>query len=211
MTEVTMKLISETLKDGDQLTCDGQHIALFVISGGLSVAGHPVAAGDGIHVDGSTDDIVSANAETEVLQFIVDPDSSAGTPSANGRLICEASFELPQGGQFLRLDQVAFPPGASAYRHVHPGAGIRFLTKGTLDIQSDHGVEQMAAGIAWFEDANSPVKATASHSRPTAFVRGMVLPIDFLGKPTITYLNPSDGAKPKLQTNTRFFDQQIEF
>ena len=115
-----------------------------------------------------------------------------------------------EGKVFLRLDQINFPPGACAYRHIHPGAGIRYLTCGELEIQSDHGSESMAAGSAWFEDANSPVKAVASQTEPTAFVRAMVLPVEYFGKPTINYLDRADDNKPKLQTNTRFFDQPID-
>lgn len=111
----------------------------------------------------------------------------------------------------MRMDQVSFPIGARAYRHVHPGPGIRYLTEGELAVQSDHGTEQMETGKAWFEDANSPVRATASQLQSTAFVRTMVLPIEYLGKPTITYLNSEDDDKPRLQTNTRFFDQPIDF
>lgn len=68
----------------------------------------------------------------------------------------------------------------------------------------------MTVGDAWFEASNSPVRATASDKEPTAFVRAMVLPLEFLGKPTITYLNAEDDDKPRLQTNTRYFDKVID-
>ncbi|MEP0944313.1 MAG: hypothetical protein ABJH63_08760 [Rhizobiaceae bacterium] len=211
MADFTMKLISETLKQGEQLGCLGRHSAVFVLSGNLSLPDESIAAGQGGYLDGSANPAVVAKSESKFLRFVVDPDPGVGSPSANGQTILESQFEPLLGAQFLRLDQVAFPPGARAYRHVHPGAGIRYLTKGALEIQSDHGVELMSAETAWFEDANSAVQATASADQSSAFVRAMVLPIEYLGKPTITYLNRSDDDKPRLQTNTRFFDQQIEF
>ncbi len=69
----------------------------------------------------------------------------------------------------------------------------------------------METGQAWFEDAYSPVKAIAAPEGVTEFIRVMVLPAEFAGKPTIKLLNPDDEAKPKLQTNYRYFDQPLTF
>ncbi|MEP1206104.1 MAG: hypothetical protein ABJL64_00090 [Rhizobiaceae bacterium] len=206
-----MKLIIENLHKEQKLECDGRHNALYVSSGRLSVAGKSIAAGEGIYVGEYTDNPVNLQEESNIVRFVVDQDPKAGRPTADGQIVLESRFELAPGDQFLRLDQIDFPPGACAYRHVHPGAGIRFLTQGVLDIESDHGVEQMSIGSAWFEDTNAPVRATASQSQATAFVRAMVLPIEYLGKRTITYLDPSDDDKPRMQTNSRFFDQPVEF
>lgn len=86
---------------------------------------------------------------------------------------------------------------------------MRYLVRGGLEIKSDHSAERMGNGNAWFEDANSPVKATASTTQSSLFIRAMVLPIEFEGKPTIKFLNPEDIDKPKVQTNHRFFDQRV--
>lgn len=211
MAKITMKLITETLTQGAQLECSGRHNAVFVLSGSLSLQDQSIAEGQGSYLDGSSNPAVVAISDSKILRFVLDPDPIVSASSTNGQTILESQFDSLQGAQFLRLDQVAFPPSARAYRHVHPGAGIRYLTKGALEIQSDHGVELMSAETAWFEDANSAVRATASADQPSAFVRAMVLPIKYLGKPTIIYLDRSDDDKPRLQTNTRFFDQQIEF
>jgi hypothetical protein len=77
-----------------------------------------------------------------------------------------------------------------------------------LEFQSDHHVETMNVHNSWFKDANSPVKATAGDA-PTAFIRAMILPPEFDGKPTLAILDPEDQTKPRLQTNRRFFDQRI--
>jgi quercetin dioxygenase-like cupin family protein len=100
-----------------------------------------------------------------------------------------------------RLDRVDFPPGGVAYRHVHPGPGIRYLLHGELTI--DRGdAHTYGAGEAWFEGADDPVLATASTSEDTAFVRLLLLPGEWAGRRTIRYVDPADEGKPRLQQAT---------
>jgi hypothetical protein len=108
----------------------------------------------------------------------------------------------------LRCDRIDFPPGGVAYRHVHPGPGIRYLLFGTLAIDA-HG-RTFGPGEAWFEGAEFPVLATASETEDTAFVRVLLLPREWEGKRTIRYLDPADEEKPKLQRPTVFLEQPIE-
>ena len=111
--------------------------------------------------------------------------------------------ELRDGEWIARLDRVDFPPGSVAYRHVHPGPGIRYLLAGELTIDRGDGEPRAyRAGEAWFEGADDPVLATASPSEETAFVRLLVLPAEWAGKRTIRYLDPADEEKPKLQRAT---------
>lgn len=110
----------------------------------------------------------------------------------------------------LRLDQVDFPPAAVAWRHTHPGAGIRYLVQGRLQVEGDHATQQIEAGQAWFEDADSPVRATADSAAATSFVRLMVLPPEYEGKPTLNILSADDAKKPRLQSNTRYLDELID-
>ena len=103
-------------------------------------------------------------------------------------------------GWIARLDRVDFPPGGIAYRHVHPGPGIRRILHGELTIERE-GAESATyrAGEAWFEGADDPVLATASATADTAFVRVMLLTADWAGRRTIRYLDPADEDKPRLQ------------
>jgi hypothetical protein len=48
------------------------------------------------------------------------------------------------------------------------------------------------------------VFAAASETEPTAFVRVLVLPVEWEGKRTITYVDAADAEKPKLQ-NARVY------
>jgi quercetin dioxygenase-like cupin family protein len=138
------------------------------------------------------------------------------------RLVWELLDELPRdalaaedvdlgdGPWIARLDRVEFPPGGVAYRHVHPGPGIRYLLRGTLTIERETGARTFRAGDAWFEGADDPVVATASATGPTAFVRVLLLPAEWAGKRTIRYLDPADDAKPKLQRAQILLEEPIE-
>ena len=106
-----------------------------------------------------------------------------------------------QTGWIARLDRVDFPPGGIAYRHVHPGPGIRRILHGELTVDRDDGEPPCPyrAGEAWFEGADDPVLATASATQDTAFVRVLLLPAEWAGRRTIRYLDPADEDKPRLQ------------
>jgi hypothetical protein len=105
----------------------------------------------------------------------------------------------PATDWLVRCDRVDFPPGGIAYRHVHPGPGIRRLLFGELTIESDEGTRTYGTGGAWFEAPEYPVLATASATESTAFVRALLLPEQWAGKRTIRYLDRADEDKPKLQ------------
>jgi hypothetical protein len=114
-----------------------------------------------------------------------------------------AEVDVPSEGWIARLDRVDFPPGGVAYRHVHPGPGIRRLLHGELTIdRSDGAPRRYTAADAWFEDADDPVLAVASDLESTAFVRVLLLPGEWAGKRTIRYVDPADEEKPRLQTAT---------
>lgn len=196
-----MHLSKRHLNMGDALALGAGHHGVFVSAGQVDLAGQPLTEGSGAYARG---DRLTATVASMILDYWVTPDAS---PPPNA--IRSDSFDWPEGAPgFLRLDQVCFPPEAQAYRHTHPGPGIRCLIQGTLNIRSDDHSERMQPGSAWFEEADSPVTATAGPEE-TAFVRAMILPIAYLGKPTLTILDPADLTRPRLQSNTRFFDQPV--
>jgi len=122
-----------------------------------------------------------------------------------------APVELDRATQWLlRCDRVDFPPGGIAYRHTHPGPGIRCLLRGSISIESGGETLVYRAGEPWFEPGPLPVLAIASESEETAFVRAMLVPRELAGKRTISYVDPADEDKPKLQRATVFFDEPIE-
>jgi hypothetical protein len=116
----------------------------------------------------------------------------------------------PDREWIVRCDRIDFPPGGVAYRHTHPGGGIRRVLFGSIHIEASGHARTFGPGEAWFEGAEYPVLATSSGSEPTAFVRVLVLPAEWEGKRTIRYLDPADDEKPKLQRPTVFFDRRLE-
>jgi quercetin dioxygenase-like cupin family protein len=117
-----------------------------------------------------------------------------------------AELDLEAGEWLVRCDRVDFPPGGIAYRHTHPGPGIRCLLHGSLRIESGGETHEYGPFEPWFEAGPEPVLAVASEAAETAFVRVMVLPPEWQGKRTIRYVDRADEAKPKLQRATVFFD-----
>jgi quercetin dioxygenase-like cupin family protein len=114
--------------------------------------------------------------------------------------------EVDLGGEqewIARLDRVDFPPGGVAYRHVHPGPGIRRILHGELTIDRGGGEPHTyRTGEAWYEGADDPVLATASATEDTAFVRVLLLPAVWAGQRTIRYVDPADEDRPRLQRAT---------
>jgi quercetin dioxygenase-like cupin family protein len=97
----------------------------------------------------------------------------------------------------LRCDRVDFPPGGIAHRHVHPGPGIRYLLRGEITIETDGVATVYGAGGAWFESGPAPVVARASAHEETSFARVLLLPGEWAGKRTITYLDPVPESTPR--------------
>ena len=57
---------------------------------------------------------------------------------ADALLAAEVELD-PSVEWLLRCDRVDFPPGGVAYRHTHPGPGIRYLLFGRIRIESQIG------------------------------------------------------------------------
>jgi hypothetical protein len=133
---------------------------------------------------------------------LVDSDAVGGAFGGPGILSREklaARLEtLPKGRLLLRGDSVAFPPGGCAYLHRHQGPGIRCLLDGGIRIDTHSRSTSYGPGGAWYESGPDPVFAQAA-DRPTRFIRVMILPVSYVGKSSVEYLNEEDKAKPKSQ------------
>ena len=125
-----------------------------------------------------------------------------GAVTVNGHALLWELDDLGPG-HVVRCDRVDFPPGGIAYRHTHPGPGIRRILHGELTIDRGDGARHTyRVGESWLEDADDPVLATASSSEETGFVRVLLLPAEWAGKRTIRYVDPADDERPKLQRAT---------
>ena len=157
------------------------------------------------HPDG-----VATTAGNRVVYDLARDEAHYGATQIDGHaLVWELAGDPGPGEWILRCDRVDFPPGGVAYRHVHPGPGIRRLLHGELTIESPDGTHTYRAGESWLEGADHPVLATASSTEDTAFVRVLLLPAEWAGKRTIRYLDPADEEKPKLQRATILLEQPV--
>jgi quercetin dioxygenase-like cupin family protein len=137
---------------------------------------------------------------SHVVYDVARDTAHAGAAEVEGHALLFEVVEDPGPGDWLlRCDRVDFPPGGVAYRHVHPGPGIRRPLHGELTIDRDGDAITYRADESWYEDADDPVLATSSATEATAFVRVLLLPAKWAGKRTIRYLDPADEDKPKLQ------------
>jgi quercetin dioxygenase-like cupin family protein len=156
------------------------------------------------HLDG-----VETGPGDEVV-YDVDADRAfVGAGRVEGRALVWRLTERPAGDTLLRCDRVDFPPGGVAYLHTHPGPGLRVLLKGSIRIDTEGASHEYAPFEWWYETGPDPVFAAASTTEETAFVRVMVLPAEWEGKRTISYVDPADADKPKLQSARIYLEHQL--
>ena len=158
------------------------------------------------HPDG-----VETEAGNRVVYDVARDVACHGAAQVDGHaLVWELAGDPGAGEWVLRCDRVDFPPGGVAYRHTHPGPGIRVLLKGRIRIETKGESHEYGPFESWYESGPEPVFAAASESEETAFVRVMLLPREWEGKRTIRYVDPADEEKPKLQRATIFLEAPVE-
>jgi hypothetical protein len=101
------------------------------------------------------------------------------------------SLPMLEGTRWLfRLDRIVSAAGRIADRHQHPGPGIRCLLEGTFNVQQDvESARDLGPGDAWWETGSDTVIAWSSPQMAAKFLRGMVLPVEWEGKVTGTWLS----------------------
>jgi quercetin dioxygenase-like cupin family protein len=158
----------------------------------------------GVHRDG---------AETEpgsrVVYDVERDEAHWGAARVDGTAIVWEVDDRPEGEWLVRCDRVDFPPGGVAYRHTHPGPGIRVLLRGRIRIESEGEAHEYGPLEHWFESGPAPVYAAASEQEETAFVRVMLVPAELSGKRTIRYVDPADEGKPKLQKARIYLEHSL--
>jgi quercetin dioxygenase-like cupin family protein len=159
-----------------------------------------LAVFDDTHDDGDPNTVVDAE---HGLRWTLAETASDGALLAH-EVVLDAGTDW-----LLRHDRVDFEPGGIAYRHTHPGPGIRYLLFGAITIDSLGAEHTLGPGEAWFERGPDPVLAVTAPDEPSAFVRVMLLPVEWAGQRTIKYVDPADADKPKTQRATIFLEQPV--
>jgi hypothetical protein len=120
-----------------------------------------------------------------------------------------ATLAMPEGTRWLfRLDQITAAAGRIADRHQHPGPGIRCLIEGAFNVQQDaESARDLCPGDAWWETGSDTVIAWSSPQMAARFLRGMVLPVEWEGRATGTWLS---GQTPPRGTWKLYVDRVIQ-
>jgi quercetin dioxygenase-like cupin family protein len=156
------------------------------------------------HPDG-----VTTEAGDRVVYDVDRDEAHHGAAHVDGHALVWELTDRPEADSLLRCDRVDFPPGGVAYRHTHPGPGLRVLLKGRIRIETQGTAHEYGPLEWWYETGPDPVYAAASEAEETAFVRVLVLPAEWAGKRTISYVDPADEEKPKLQRARIYLEQPL--
>jgi hypothetical protein len=144
---------------------------------------------------------------------LVAPDAPAGEIEGEGiksRSAGDYEIEIDTSvKRLMRLDRVSFPLGGEALTHTHAAAGVRCLLEGNLLLKSLGHRYRVWPGDPWVEHGPDSVYAKASELQLSSFVRVMIVPEQYRGRSTITYVHAEDQEKPKSQSYKRYLEESI--
>jgi hypothetical protein len=173
------------------------HRLLYVRHGSVEINGQTMTSDQATYWDGPLA-LKSAAEWSQVWRWELAPPNSAAVLLAREGVFSSlrmsrviASLYMPEGTRWLfRLDQIIAAAGRVADRHQHPGPGIRCLLEGTFNVQQDaESHRDLCPGDAWWETGSDTVIAWSSPQMAARFLRGMVLPVEWEGKATGTWLS----------------------
>jgi len=207
----TLRLYEDVLSNDGEIALPALPRFIFVTHGALNVADRSLHDEEVFSSEGAVT-LKAGNSGATLWRWEFSAGAADGAATGRGVVSREklsAALEtLPQGPLLLRGDSVAFPPGGCAYRHRHQGPGIRCLFEGGIRIDTHGRSTSYGPGGAWYETGPDGVFAQAA-DRPTRFIRVMILPLAYLGKSSVEYLNEEDKAKPKSQSYKIFADMPL--
>ena len=207
-----LRLYEDVLANDVEVILPALPRMIFVVHGALTLAGK--ALGDGEAWSGeATVTLKAGNGGATVWRWDLVSGAAGGGPTVGPGVASREKFSaelvtIPKGALLLRGDSVAFPAGGCAYLHRHQGPGIRCLLDGAIRIDAPGHSHSYGPGSAWYETGPDGVFAQAA-DRPTRFIRVMILPLTYLGKSSVEYLNEEDKAKPKSQAYKIFADMPL--
>jgi hypothetical protein len=207
-----LRLYEDVFANGSEASLPASPRMIFVVHGSVTIADRTLGDGEAWSGEGAVALRAGREGATLWRWELAASDAAAGTITGRGVVSREKLIALletlPQGPLLLRGDSVAFPPGGCAHLHRHQGPGIRCLYEGGIRIDTHGHSTSYGPGCAWYETGPDGVFAQAA-DRPTRFIRVMVLPLAYLGKSSVEYLNEEDKAKPKSQRYKIFADMAL--
>ena len=207
----TLRLYEDILANDAEASLPPQPRMIFVVHGSLSLANRTLQDGEAWSAE-STAKLKAGTGGATIWRWEL-ASSDVSAPAAGKGVVSREKLSapletLPKGPLLLRGDSVAFPPGGCAFLHRHQGPGIRCLVEGGIRIDTRGHSHSYGPGGAWYETGPDGVFAQAA-DRPTRFVRVMILPLPYLGRSSVEYLNEEDKAKPKSQQYKIFADMPL--
>ena len=180
------------------------HRLLYVRHGRVAINGQSMDADAAGYYDGPVT-LQSSGDWCQVWRWELAPPNAApllhegagGLSSLRMARVISTLAMLPGTRWLLRLDRITSAAGRIADRHQHPGPGIRCLVEGAFNVQQDvESARNLAPGDAWWETGSDTVIAWGSQQMAAKFMRGMILPVEWEGKVTGTWLS-GEVAKPR--------------
>jgi hypothetical protein len=188
------------------------HRMLYVRHGRAVINGQTMNADEAIYCDGPVN--VQASADwSQIWRWELALPNAApllieGSGVLSGLRMAHVitGLSLVDGSRWLfRLDQITSAAGRIADRHQHPGPGIRCLVEGTFNAeQAGHSARGLYPGDCWWETGPETVVAWGSTQMHAKFLRGMILPTEWEGKVTGTWLDA-----PRRSSNWRLLVDKI--
>jgi hypothetical protein len=208
-----LRLHEDVLANDAEVSLPASPRMIYVVHGALSLDGR--ALGDNEASAGeSAMNLKAGTGGATVWRWELStgdaPAATGGAGMVSREKLSARLDTLPKGKLLLRGDSVAFPAGGCAYLHRHQGPGTRCLIDGGIRIDTRGHSVSYGPGSAWYESGPDPVFAQAA-DRPSRFVRVMILPLSYLGKSSVEYLNEEDKPKPKTQSYKIYVDMPIAF
>ena len=173
------------------------HRLLYVRHGRVVIGDKTLGADEAAYYDAPLT-LKSAGEWSQVWRWELAPPNAAPTLHEGTGVLSSlrmsrviAGLPMLEGTRWLfRLDRIITAAGRIADRHQHPGPGIRCLLEGTFNVQQDvESARDLGPGDAWWETGSDTVIAWTSPQMAAKFLRGMVLPVEWEGKVTGTWLS----------------------
>jgi hypothetical protein len=206
-----LRFYEDVLANRAELSLSGRPRMIYVVSGGITLGDRELRDDEAFGSEKAVNcRAASSGAMLWRWELAAEGDASGATAAGvvSREKLSARLDTIPKGAVLLRGDSVAFPAGGCAYLHRHQGPGIRCLLHGGIRIDTEGHSTSYGPGDAWYESGPEPVFAQAADA-PTRFVRVMILPMAYLARSSVEYLNEEDKAKPKSQSYKIFVDMPI--
>lgn len=212
-----LRMYHDHFVEGGEATLAAERRVIYCVAGGAEISeeGRNVKLGEDEGFFSDRKIVVRGGVEGARLWRweLVQPDAVAGEIQSHGIKSTNAGdyqIEIDTSiKRLMRLDRVSFPLGGEALTHIHAAPGVRCLLTGSMLLVAKDERRRMWPGDAWVEHGPDQVYARGSETYPSSFVRVMIVPEEYKGKSTITYVLPEDKDKPKSQSYKRYLEEAI--